>query len=155
MDTIIFGLLSGLLFVIVGSFMYKTNDKMQLALLKRKINNSEDKKEALCKLIYFCATKESFRKEAIPYIKLAEENYQSDKKININICIYHTLVHDLDAALIKIDELYKLYSDDPDIVFGKALTHLRRDEVELANEYRKKAIALDKKYAKMDFSKDI
>jgi len=155
MDTIIFGLLSGLLFVTLGTFMYRISDKVKLASLKSKIEHSEDKKGALIKLLYLCTTKESMRLEAIPYIKIAEETYPIDKQINISIFFYYTIGHDLDSALRKADELYSSFPDDPDIVFGKALTHLRRDEIELANEYRDNAIALDKSYAKNKFIKDI
>lgn len=155
MDSIIQGLLAGLLFVGLGYVYNRVNTKMKLSILKSRIKRENVNKLDLIQIIQFYTNSKKIRSQGFEFVKVAEDKFPDDKEVNLVILSFYLKELDLVKAMEKINTLYTSYPNDADIVFAKGLLHLRNGEIDIANDYRKKAISIDKSYEAKEFNTDI
>lgn len=141
--TLITGAIAGLLFYYMGKGFSKIQHNIKRNSIEKRLASGTVGRMDLYLILSYYSNPKNETSKGIEYVQLSENHYPEDRELNEAIFNYYMETQNYQKAMEKIDKLYDMFPDNPNVLFGKGYCCYKLNEYEKAEEYRQKAILLD------------
>ena len=145
-EVLITGAVGGLLFYFIGSGFNKMQGNIQKNRIEKRLSSGTIERMDLVLALNYYSNSEKIIKEGEKYVILAEQHFPNDREVNEVIFNYFMIAKDYNKAMEKVDEMIEKFPEDAGILFGKGYCLFNLNEKEQAEEFRTRAILLDKSF---------